>query len=148
MTTIDNISFNYKVKKTYLLVYFMIVASVISYIDIRKSVIPDRIIFPAIAVLLLFKWFETNLYREDFIALFIVLSVFMIPIVLDMAFGGGDLRFGAFCALFLGLGQVAWFIMIAGIAHLIVLALLRKKSFGFAPAMSLAALSAYLIGIL
>jgi len=63
-----------------------------------------------------------------------------------MAFGGGDLRFGAFCALFLGLNAVGWFIMLAGVIHLLVLTLLKKKSFGFAPAMSIAALMSYFIG--
>ena len=104
--------------------------------------------FPAILILLLVKWFESAINSEDFIAAFIVMAVFMVPIVLDMAFGGGDLRFGAFCALFLGLDQIGWFVLIAGSLHLLILALLGKKSFGFAPAMSLAALSAYLIGIL
>ena len=58
----------------------------------------------------------------------------------------GDLRFGAFCALFLGLGLIGPFIMMAGLVHLLILSVLRKKSFAFAPAMSLAALASYIIG--
>ena len=78
----------------------------------------------------------------------IVLIIFVIPIALDMAFGGGDLRFGAFCALFLGLALVGWFVLLSGVFHLLLLSLMKKKSFGFAPAMSVAALSAYLIGMI
>jgi prepilin signal peptidase PulO-like enzyme (type II secretory pathway) len=76
----------------------------------------------------------------------VVLFIFLIPIILNMAFGGGDLRFGAFCALFLGLNSIGWFVMLAGIIHLIILTALQKKSFGFAPAMSIASLLSYFIG--
>jgi len=79
-------------------------------------------------------------------AVALVLIIFLVPIVLNMAFGGGDLRFGAFCALFLGLNAVGYFIMFAGVIHLLILILLKRKSFGFAPAMSIAALLSYFIG--
>jgi len=92
------------------------------------------------------KWLNLSLNIYDLVAICVVLFIFLIPIILNMAFGGGDLRFGAFCALFLGLNAVGWFIMLAGIIHLLVLALLKKKSFGFAPAMSIAALISYFIG--
>jgi len=118
----------------------------VSYIDIKKSIIPDAIMFPAIMFLLLIKYFDTSLGLQDMIAVTIVLVIFIIPIVLNMAFGGGDLRFGAFCALFLGLELVGWFILLSGLIHILILAMLRKKSFGFAPAMSLASIFAYLIG--
>ncbi len=63
-----------------------------------------------------------------------------------MAFGGGDLRFGAFCALFVGLEGVGYFIIFSGLIHLIILAAVKKKSYGFAPAMSIAAILSYTIG--
>lgn len=126
--------------------FFILVASYISYVDSKTRIIPDKIMFPAFAVLVLLKWLDGSLSYYDLIAVSIVLFIFLIPIVLNMAFGGGDLRFGAFCALFLGLKGIGWFIMLAGIIHLIILGLLRKKSFGFAPAMSMAALISYFIG--
>lgn len=103
--------------------------------------------FPALLVLLVWKYLDGTLTGEDFIAVAIVLVVFSIPIILDMAFGGGDLRFGAFCALFLGITKLGFFVLFAGILHLVILGLLQKKSFAFAPAMSLAALGAYVMGV-
>lgn len=101
---------------------------------------------PAFVILIFLKWFDSSLALQDGVAVILVLFIFLIPIILNMHFGGGDLRFGAFCALFLGLNAVGWFVMLAGVIHLAILALLKKKSFGFAPAMSLAAVISYLIG--
>jgi hypothetical protein len=56
------------------------------------------------------------------------------------------LRFGVFCALFLGLTPIGWFVMLSGALHVTLLLILKKKSFGFAPAMSLAAILSYFIG--
>ena len=127
-------------------VYFIIIASVISYIDSKKGIIPDKIIIPAFIGLVILKWLDASLSFYDAIAVFIVLVIFLIPIILNMAFGGGDLRFGAFCALFVGLEGIGYFIIFAGITHLMLLGILRKKSYGFAPAMSVAAIISYTIG--
>jgi prepilin signal peptidase PulO-like enzyme (type II secretory pathway) len=122
------------------------IASYISYIDSTKGIIPDKVMIPAFVILILLKWLEGSLSLYDLAAVAIVLFIFLIPIVLNMAFGGGDLRFGAFCALFLGINGIGWFIMLAGAIHLIILNLLKKNTFGFAPAMSLAAIISYIIG--
>lgn len=120
----------------------------VSYIDAKRSVIPDKIILPAFITLLIVKYIDKNLVFEDLIAVVIVLIVFVIPIVFNMAFGGGDLRFGSFCALFLGLEPIGWFILLSALIHLCVLMIIKKKSFGFAPAMSLGAIASYMLGIL
>jgi len=101
---------------------------------------------PAFVILIFLKWFDSSLVLQDGVAVILVLFIFLIPIILNMAFGGGDLRFGAFCALFLGLNAVGWFIMLAGVLHLTILGLVKNSSFGFAPAMSLAAILSYFIG--
>ena len=132
----------------YSLVLFISVAFVISYIDIKSSLIPDKIIIPAFLALIVLKYFENTLHVEHFIAMAIIFILFVIPIALNMAFGGGDIRFGVFCALFLGLAQIGWFVMFAGLLHVAILFLLKRESFGFAPAMSVSALIAYSIGIL
>lgn len=131
-----------------LLSFFIFIASIVSYIDYKKRLIPDKIIIPAILFMGLLKWSNETLVMTDFIAVGLVVFIFIIPILFGMVFGGGDIRFGAFCALFLGLEQVGVFIALSGVIHLLILALLHRKSFAFAPAMSLAALSAYMIGIL
>lgn len=131
-----------------ILTFFIFVSGVISYIDIKKGLILDKIMFPSFLVLLMLKYFDGSLNTQDFIAIAIVLIIFVIPIVLNMAFGGGDLRYGAFAALFVGLAPIGYFIMLSGLLHVILLTVLKKKSFPFAPAMSLGALGAYSIGTL
>ncbi len=106
----------------------------------------DSIILPAIAVLLLIKFFENTLSLYSFIAIGVVLILFLLPIIFNMNFGGGDLRFGAFCALFLGLAPLGWFVLLSGALHVTLLLIIKKQSFGFAPAMSVAALLSYFIG--
>ena len=132
----------------YTLVLFISIAFIISYIDIKSSLIPDKVMFPAIMGMLILKYFDDSLSINDLIAVSIIFIIFVIPIALDMAFGGGDIRFGVFCALFLGLAQIGYFVIFAGLVHLMILFILKRKSFGFAPAMSLAALMAYGIGSL
>lgn len=130
------------------LLFFITVAGVISYIDIKQGLILDKIMFPSLLILMLLKYLDNTLNINDFIAVAVVLFIFVIPIVLNMSFGGGDLRFGAFCALFLGLAPIGYFVMLSGLVHVILLAILHKKSYPFAPAMSLGALGAYFIGLL
>lgn len=125
------------------LLIFIITSSFISYVDGKHALIPDKFIFPAIALLGIVKWVEGSLQFTDLLAVVIILVVFVIPIMLNMNFGGGDLRFGAFCALFLGLAPLGYFIALSGVFHLVIMGILRKKEFGFAPAMSLASLVVY-----
>ena len=129
------------------LIFFLAISGVVSYIDIKKGLILDKIMFPSILVLVLLKYLDNSLSMYDFLAVVIVLTIFVIPIILNMAFGGGDLRFGAFCALFVGLLPLGYFIMLSGLFHVVLLKVLNKKSFAFAPAMSAGALGAYLIGV-
>lgn len=130
------------------LAFFIIISIIISYIDVKKGLILDKIMFPSILLLILLKYVEGTLLSSDFIALGIILILFIVPIFFNMEFGGGDLRFGVFSALFLGLAPIGYFVMLSGIFHLILLGLLKKRSFPFAPAMSLGALGAYIIGSL
>ena len=130
------------------LIIFIITASVTSYIDIKDGLILDKVMFPAIIILALAKYFENTLSVYDFVSVVIILIIFLIPVILDMAFGGGDLRFGAFCALFLGLEPIGIFLIVAGLVHVAILFVLKKKSFAFAPAMSISAITAYFIGSL
>lgn len=117
--------------------------SIISYIDAQRSIIPDKIIFPAFGLLLLLKLVDGSLDMHSLYAVALVLLVFILPIALNMNFGGGDLRFGAFCALFVGLAGIGWFVLLSGVLHLLLLLALKKEAYGFAPAMSVAALLSY-----
>ncbi|MDD5717755.1 MAG: prepilin peptidase [Sulfuricurvum sp.] len=125
------------------LLIFIIGAAFISWIDWKNSIIPDKYIIPLIFILGITKVITGSFETNDLIAVLIILIIFLIPIFLNFNFGGGDLRFGAFCALFLGLAPVGYFIASAGIIHLIIMGLLRKREFGFAPAMSIASLAVY-----
>jgi hypothetical protein len=122
---------------------FLIASALISFIDIKHSLIPDVIIIPSLFLLTGLKWLNNNLLYSDLVAVGIVFILFLIPILLGMNFGGGDLRFGAFCALFVGLESLGYFVALSGILHLLLLLALRKNEFGFAPAMSVSALTIY-----
>lgn len=128
--------------------FFIIVSIIISYIDITKGLIPDKIVMPSFAILIFLKYFESTLSLYDPVAVMIVVILFIIPIALNMAFGGGDVRFGAFCALFVGLESVGYFVLLSGLVHLVILMIVKKKSYPFAPAMSLGAIGAYVMGVL
>jgi Flp pilus assembly protein protease CpaA len=125
------------------LTLFFIASALISFIDIKHSLIPDVLVIPSILLLAGLKWFGHTLFYTDLIAMGIVFILFLIPILFGMNFGGGDLRFGAFCALFVGLESLGYFVALSGILHLLLLLTLRKNEFGFAPAMSVSALSIY-----
>ena len=62
----------------FLLVLFMSVALVISYIDIKSSLIPDKIIIPAILGLIVLKYLESSLSIDDFIAVIIIFIILML----------------------------------------------------------------------
>jgi len=76
--------------------FFIIVSIIISYIDLKRGLILDKVMLPSILLLLLLKYTEGALLSGDFIAAGIVLTLFIIPIFFNMEFGGGDLRFGIF----------------------------------------------------
>jgi len=122
-----------------LLYYFIIIALVISFIDWKYQLIPDVIMFPAIFFIVLIKHYDMSLKIDDFISVGLILIIFIIPIFFNMKFGGGDLRFGVFCALFVGLGNLGYFVIFAGLLHLLLLGMKKENFFGFAPSMSLSA---------
>jgi prepilin signal peptidase PulO-like enzyme (type II secretory pathway) len=115
----------------------------LSVIDYKKQIIPDKIVLPAIVILLIAKQFENSLGLDDIVGAFLVVSVFLIPIAFNMAFGGGDLRFGFFCAIFVGLAGVGYFVICSAILHVVLLKTSKKDVSGFAPAMSLGAVLVY-----
>lgn len=121
----------------------MLTALLISLHDFKYSVIPDKWMFPALIVLGALLGYEGKLVWDTALAVALVLGVFLIPILSGMAFGGGDLRFGAFSALLVGLEGVGYFILYSGLVHLAIAAIARQKKFPFAPAMSIGALAAY-----
>jgi len=124
-------------------VFFILISAIISWIDIKTSLIPDKIILPAIAAMVFLLFIEGTLDSSRLLAAAVVLAIFIVPVVLNLAFGGGDLRFGIFCALLVGLEGIGYFIALSGALHLLLLLSLRKSHFGFAPAMSTGALITY-----
>ena len=119
-------------------------ALVVSYIDFKHQLIPDKIMLPAIVTIVIMKFTFHSLAITDFYAAGIVAVVFFIPILFNMAFGAGDIRFGIFSAFFVGFEGIGYFIMCAALFHLLLLAVLKKEEAGFAPSMSLGALITYI----
>lgn len=115
-----------------------------SKIDFETEIIPDKIMLPSIVVMIILKYFVETLSLFDLYAVIVISVVFFVPILFNMAFGGGDIRFGIFCALLVSLEGIGYFIILSALIHLLFLALLRKKELGFAPAMSIGTIVTYL----
>lgn len=126
-------------------ILFFLGALLLTCIDWRHQIIPDLIVIPLIIVLILSKYVDQTLLISDGIALLIIVTIFVIPIAFNLEFGGGDVRFGAYCALFLGIGKIGYFVICAGLLHLLLLWIIRKKQFGFAPAMTLATFVCWIV---
>lgn len=99
--------------------------------------------FPAMLVLGILLAIEGRLTWEHAAAVVMVVGIFVIPIVMGLAFGGGDLRFGAFSAMLVGLEGAGYFVTCAGLVHLALSVAAGQKVFPFAPAMSVGALLSY-----
>jgi prepilin signal peptidase PulO-like enzyme (type II secretory pathway) len=139
----SHIKKSYRLRVMILLYFFIIVGLIVSYYDWKYQVIPDVIILPSIFFMVVLKFLDGSLKTTDFIAVGVILTIFLIPILLNLEFGGGDLRFGVFSALFVGLEDLGYFVVVSGLLHLILLGIKKKNSFGFAPAMSFAAIGVY-----
>ena len=116
----------------------------ISKIDFEKQIIPDKIIIPSIVVMVIIKFSLGTLSLFDLYAVITISVVFLIPILFNMAFGGGDIRFGIFSALLVGLEGIGYFIVVSALIHLVLLLMLKKTELGFAPAMSISAIVVYI----
>jgi leader peptidase (prepilin peptidase) / N-methyltransferase len=125
------------------LLFFLAVAAVVSVIDWRSQLIPDNIILPSILLLMVIKYMESALRIYDIAAMGVTALLFALFIFFHMRLGGGDIRYGVFCTLFVGWEQLGWFIMAAGLFHLLLMAVTHRREGAFAPAMSLGALLAY-----
>lgn len=115
--------------------FFAIVGGALALIDAKREVIPDKIILPSILLLATIMYFEKRLHTSNVLTLVGVAIFFVIVIYFFDDFGGGDIRFGAFCGLFLGFPNIFIFFVIGGILQIAALLLLSKKTVGFAPAM-------------
>lgn len=105
--------------------------------------IPDKIILPAITMLMFTQYLEGTLSWSSIVGACLVVLVFLIPIFFNMKLGGGDLRFAFFGALFVGIEGIGYFVILSGLIHILLLKSINKDYFGFAPAMSLAAIIVY-----
>ena len=123
-----------------ILFIFIIFSLPILYHDIKYQNIPDKYSLPAIILIIVSILYLDISLKSALIATGFVIFVFLIPLLFDMDFGGGDLRYGVMSALVVGFPQIAYWMVLSAIIHLIILALLRKQIFGFAPAMFIATL--------
>lgn len=112
-------------------------------VDWKIERIPDQIILPAILMMMVFLFSQGRLDSQHMMAAIIIMVLFAIPVVLGLGFGGGDVRYGVFCALLTGLPGIGWFVLTAALTHLALLLTFRRTQAGFAPAMSVGALVAY-----
>ncbi len=119
---------------------FIIFSLPILYHDIKYQNIPDKFSLPAIALIIGSILYLDMSLTSALIASAFILVVFLIPLLFGMDFGGGDLRYGVMSALVVGFPQIAYWMVLSAVIHLIILAILRRQIFGFAPAMFIATL--------
>lgn len=121
--------------------FFIVVLAVLFLTDLKKMLIPDRIIKPAIIIaliLLIIKAVYTKsaepLYMGILMAILIGGFFFsLIVITKGKGMGGGDAKLGAFIGLMLGFPQALFALMLAfltGAVFSIGLIIIGKKHFG------------------
>ncbi len=121
-----------------LLVIYIVFSIPILYHDIRYQNIPDKYSISAIILIFISMiYFEYNIINALIAAVFIF-TVFLIPIIFGMDFGGGDIRYGVLSAFVVGFPDIAYWLVLSCVLHLIILLIIRKQIFGFAPAMFIA----------
>lgn len=120
------------------LIIYILFSLPILYHDIKYQDIPDKYSLSAIVLTLFSLYFFNHDMTTSLIAAGFIFVVFLIPIVFNMNFGGGDIRYGILSALIVGFPQVAYWLILAATLHLFLLLVIRKQIFGFAPAMFIA----------
>ncbi len=140
----------------YLTVLYSLITSlliVISFIDYKYKIIPDRlIIFGFICTVLFNIIININIY-DKLLGMFIGFGIFMLIAVLTNAMGGGDIKLMALLGLLFGVEGVLFTTVIAfiyGAVISIILLILkiknRKDEISFGPFISLSALTYILLG--
>ena len=124
---------------------YMIIGFYLSIYDLKHRIIPDIIILPSILLLISLRFFDETINMEYLYAAVFIIFVFVLPILLGLRFGGGDIRFGIFSAILLGFPNIVWFITISAFLHLLILLILKKKEYPFAPSMFTASIVVYFI---
>ena len=123
---------------SWVLFVYILFSLPILYEDIRYQNIPDKFSLPAIVAEVGLLWYFHVPLVPALVAAGFVLAVFLIPLFLGMDFGGGDLRYGVMSALVVGFPEIAYWLILAATVHLLILLLMRRSVFGFAPAMFIA----------
>jgi len=123
---------------------YIIIGFYITIHDIKHKIIPDVVILPSIIFLIFLRFLDGSINLEYLYAIMFIVTVFVFPILLNLRFGGGDIRFGIFSAILLSFPNIVWFIIISSLFHLLVLLILKKKEYPFAPSMFMASIVVYL----
>jgi|SaaInl8_150m_RNA_FD_contig_61_1263853_length_553_multi_6_in_0_out_0_2 leader peptidase (prepilin peptidase) / N-methyltransferase len=125
------------------ILFFSIIAITVSICDFKKHIIPDAIMLPAIIGLFGIAWIEGAEVTEILIKIVMISILFALPVLLNMAFGGGDIRFAIFVAILLSTQELMIFLILSGVLQTVFVTISKRKVVGFAPAMSMASLLAY-----
>ena len=126
-------------------VIYTSVLVVVSYTDIRRGIVPNRVSYPAI-LLATAAMFHGPGWQSALIGGGVAAAVFILPIILygpDQA-GVGDVKLGLFIGLIVGFPDVIWALAIAfgagaaaALAGMVVGKLGRRSTMPFAPFLAL-----------
>lgn len=116
-------------------IFFITILVTLFLTDLKKMLIPDRIILPAISIGLIFLLMSAEFFVEGVLTGFLIGGFFLglIIITRGKGMGGGDVKLGAFIGLMLGFPQAIFAIVLSfliGALFSIALIITGKKHFG------------------
>lgn len=127
----------------YLLIIIMLL--IISFIDIKKMIIPDCILLVGFIVSLIYLVLSKNINIGNIIGSFIGFIIFLVLALITSAMGGGDIKLISLLGFIFGVNGVLFIIfysfVLGAIISLFLLCLKIKEksdSIAFAPFISLA----------
>ena len=124
-------------------IIFYMFSSLLAYLDYKKFIVPNKILFTLLIMLIISGLFENRLNINSFFISFSLLVFFSTLILIDrkMVLGGGDIKYMMIVAIFLEPILFPFFMIITGITQSLFLiysqVILKKQKVAMVPAMLL-----------
>jgi len=125
-------------------IIFYVFSFFLAYIDYKKFIVPNKILFILLIMLIVFGLFEDKLNISSFLISFFVLVFFSISILINpsMILGGGDIKYMMIVAIFLQPVLFPFFLIITGVVQSLFLIyfqqIQKKQKVAMVPAMFIA----------
>lgn len=134
---------------------FISILVAITISDLHTKLIPNKIIFPGMAIFLILRWFAHPLPYTDYLLGFLIGGgiFYLVAIISRGGMGGGDIKLLAMIGLVLGWQHTLMTILLSSVIGVVISGILllfgkikRKEPIPFGPYIALAAVVAYFWG--